>query len=601
MLEKYKLMLMAALFCLSAVILGVNLLQNRSILGSLGAINEDFTLEPSESDQNWDSNYFRNLSPVSEEIANENVAAEPPTENEQERETSSPESKLQLLNSTERRKEILNIESKTFGGTWSLNEQKDRARLSSHLNNIKGIVKSKLVYHKEGATLPELKLDSTLHDGKYRDQVIYLKVFFEEIYIRTDNNTIVVNHKNASVEVSYGRLYSITQDHNCQADIQGNFDFSDLKNIKSNIVLTSDGSCFPEKLTFDLEYPNKFAISKRRVFNYVIILSCLLIGYCYVTNKQCYEAEQNQAIANRISMTTLSWNTIWNFCLFNIYLSYALQLQDYGYFAISACMYFILCFIFELKLLLICWKAKNIELFSQGNEAVRRALITFYIKFYLIALMSLLTLERIIGSNITLFLLCGSTLFPQIIENAINKSRNTPSMLYATAMMVTQCFFAVYIKGCSSNVMELKSDYKWTIYFVSYVVFQIFFLYLQRKFGSRFFIPKFCRFWDEYNYYKNFNEDLEEGNNSDGGLTCCICLNPLTFSEEGETQVDSQTRSGISRFLFRRTTTDSSSNMYMKTPCGHKYHPSCLKAWMRRKLECPFCRTSIPALDEEEE
>lgn len=45
------------------------------------------------------------------------------------------------------------------------------------------------------------------------------------------------------------------------------------------------------------------------------------------------------------------------------------------------------------------------ELFAQGNEAVRRALITFYIKFYLIALMSLLTLERIVGSNITLFLL----------------------------------------------------------------------------------------------------------------------------------------------------------------------------------------------------
>jgi len=132
-------------------------------------------------------------------------------------------------------------------------------------------------------------------------------------------------------------------------------------------------------------------------------------------------------------------------------------------------MYFILCFIFELKLLLTCWKAKNMELFSRGNEAVRRALIAFYIKFYLIALMSLLTLERIIGSDITLFLLCGSTLFPQIIENAINKSRNTPSMGFAIMMMVTQCFFPIYIKGCPSNVMELKSDFQWTFYFVFYI------------------------------------------------------------------------------------------------------------------------------------
>jgi len=167
--------------------------------------------------------------------------------------------------------------------------------------------------------------------------------------------------------------------------------------------------------------------------------------------------------------------------LFNIYLSYALQLQEYGLFAIPACMYFILCFIFELKLLLTCWKAKNMELFSQGNEAVRRALIAFYIKFYLIALMSLLTLDIIVGSNVTLFLLCGSTLFPQIIENAINKSRNTPSMSFAISMMVTQCFFALYIKGCPSNVMELQSDYRWTFYFVSYVGSQLLILYLQRK------------------------------------------------------------------------------------------------------------------------
>mmetsp|Transcript_31937 Transcript_31937/g.31338 ORF Transcript_31937/g.31338 Transcript_31937/m.31338 type:complete len:90 (+) Transcript_31937:190-459(+) len=89
-------------------------------------------------------------------------------------------------------------------------------------------------------------------------------------------------------------------------------------------------------MTFDLQYPNSFAVSKRRVFNYVIVLSLLLIGYCYVISKQSFEAEQNQGIAVKISMTTLSWNTIWNFCLFNIYLSYALQLQDYGYFAILA-------------------------------------------------------------------------------------------------------------------------------------------------------------------------------------------------------------------------------------------------------------------------
>ena len=212
--------------------------------------------------------------------------------------------------------------------------------------------------------------------------------------------------------------------------------------------------------------------------------------------------------------------------------------------------------------------------------------------------MSLLTVERIVGSPVALFLLCGSTLFPQIIENAINKSRNTPNTSFAICMMITQCFFALYIKGCPSNVMELQADLNWTLYFVAYVTLQIVILYLQRKCGSRFFIPKICKFWNEYNYYKDFSEDLEEGNNPDGANTCCIWLNPLSYFEEQSQQEEHPARS-LSR-LFRRAQ-DSNPRMYMRTPCGHKYHPQWLKAWMKRKLECPFCRAVIPALDEEEE
>jgi len=213
--------------------------------------------------------------------------------------------------------------------------------------------------------------------------------------------------------------------------------------------------------------------------------------------------------------------------------------------------------------------------------------------------MSLLTLERIIGSDITLFLLCGSTLFPQIIENAINKSRSTPNLLFAVTMVTTQWFFALYIKGCPSNVMELQPNYQWAIYFSCYVGFQLLVLLIQRKWGSRFFIPRFLRFWSEYNYYKSFSEDLEEGNNADGENNCWICLNPLCFREDWDTSSETQSRRGLSRF-FRRTT-DPNPHLYMKTPCGHKYHPTCLKSWMRRKLECPFWRSPIPALDEEEQ
>jgi Ring finger domain len=35
---------------------------------------------------------------------------------------------------------------------------------------------------------------------------------------------------------------------------------------------------------------------------------------------------------------------------------------------------------------------------------------------------------------------------------------------------------------------------------------------------------------------------------------------------------------------------------YMLAPCNHLYHSECLKQWMDVKMECPICRTQLPAL-----
>ena len=35
---------------------------------------------------------------------------------------------------------------------------------------------------------------------------------------------------------------------------------------------------------------------------------------------------------------------------------------------------------------------------------------------------------------------------------------------------------------------------------------------------------------------------------------------------------------------------------YMIAPCDHIFHKSCLEQWMDVKMECPICRTDLPAL-----
>jgi len=81
------------------------------------------------------------------------------------------------------------------------------------------------------------------------------------------------------LEINYGRLYSIAEDHTCEVDVNATFEDVGSKNIHAQIILTSDGEDCPKEMRFDVEFPNKYAISKRRVFNYVIVLTFLLIGY----------------------------------------------------------------------------------------------------------------------------------------------------------------------------------------------------------------------------------------------------------------------------------------------------------------------------------
>ena len=71
--------------------------------------------------------------------------------------------------------------------------------------------------------------------------------------------------------------------------------------------------------------------------------------------------------------------------------------------------------------------------------------------------------------------------------------------------------------------------------------------------------------------------DTNQSRNEDGQLS----ERPLNSDASSHSLNEPTNRNNVN---YKRATE------FMRTPCGHRYHPHCLRKWMEIRLECPFCR-----------
>ena len=121
-------------------------------------------------------------------------------------------------------------------------------------------------------------------------------------------------------------------------------------------------------------------------------------------------------------------------------------------------------------------------------------------------------------------------------------------------------------------------------------------IYLQKKIGSRFFVPSFC-LPPKYNYFVNYTVDLEMQipqyvKNKTIVIfvskdDCVICM--LSLYEDPEQTLQDP--------LLAENNQKKVKKVIMKTPCNHRFHVSCLIEWTKVKLECPTCRQKLPPFE----
>ena len=200
------------------------------------------------------------------------------------------------------------------------------------------------------------------------------------------------------------------------------------------------------------------------------------------------------------------------------------------------------------------------------------------LKFYFLLRLIIIGATTIILSD---FLIIYYSLFipllfyplAQIYHNSYNVIRKNcfKSELHP-ALILPQVLYPLGLRSLNFSFLQLRQDYKFGAIITAIVATQLIFMYLQKRLGSSFFLPKFLR-PNYFDYEKKIDTlDCPESEN------CPICFVLLSESPDTEKAIKDKLV----------------PSMYMETPCEHKFHEKCLKVWMEQKLVCPCCRTKLP-------
>ncbi|EGZ10484.1 hypothetical protein PHYSODRAFT_519898 [Phytophthora sojae] len=321
--------------------------------------------------------------------------------------------------------------------------------------------------------------------------------------------------------------------------------------------------------TFQEENLNVFFAKASR---YAVIMTFIAMAEIYFLLRQL-QISSTQATAAKVSLLTIGQQAIVDSYLCLGHLTVGIVAQNvFAAFASVAFVKLIIFSVFEMRYLLIIWKARRPQGFSEGWLTLRRELTTLYSRFYLSLLAGLCIFYNFSNHLPVLVFICYSFWVPQIVHNVHREVRNPFDLGYLYGISALRLFLPLYFYGCPDNFLtafpmyESKIDPHFCYVLAVWMGLQVGILALQQRYGPRFFVP--ARFLPvKYNYERRINLQqlalLKDGDNS---IDCVICMVEL----------------------------DIEARDYMIAPCDHIFHRECLQGWMQVKMECPTCRHVLP-------
>lgn len=174
------------------------------------------------------------------------------------------------------------------------------------------------------------------------------------------------------------------------------------------------------------------------------------------------------------------------------------------------------------------------------------------VKFMILTISSLfLSFFLAINYYFLIFAMCYPII--QILHNSCNLlKKDCFDPIIHIQFFLPQIIFPISLRGLPFNYLQINKDLNFTLIMILLPSISLLVMYLQSKLGASFFLPKILR--PNYYNYDRKTELMEEEE-----VNCPICFEDLTLSTDNESMM---------------------SDSFMQTPCGHNFHPNCLKQWM---------------------
>ena len=332
---------------------------------------------------------------------------------------------------------------------------------------------------------------------------------------------------------------------------------------------------------------------------------------------------QAHSVASNVSLICIGWQTVLDamLCISHIFLCLVLQPLFTAFASVAFFKLLIFCII-EMKYMAIIIQARNsVNNTGTTQEQLRQQITLLHLKFYASLMLAIMLFWYVGQSHKTLYVMALYSFWvPQICWNIYSEYKKPMHHHYIYGMSLTRAIAPLYVFAVKNNFLkevnpDFPTDAAMCEMLIAWIALQTAILIGQSKYGTRFMIPQ--RFLPpKFDYSRPIPAALlprpSSSSSNETATSSDIELDPTTASGGTRNRKGGSNRGltdgteSMSEDTGDECTLDcvicyneidvTDNKGYMLAPCDHIFHRECLEQWMDVKMECPICRTSLPAL-----